>query len=198
MIEKDRRIQVNISLQFKQFLDMYKHHPNIHSHIHNTQYLILCIQIYRHFLILRLKLQKYLIECLNINSLMNKVRSTGNYSKWPIKRPGRLFSNKNVWVGACLDYAFNWTYELIKKNKNQNQKTTKSVSQVNFSRNSFQNWSQKSFYSFRLNQLQLLTGCLNGCLANYMKFIPQNWALDQSFTVCIIWKLIISESIKPN
>lgn len=165
---KKRCIQVNISLQFKQFLDMYKHHPNIHSHIHNTQYLILCIQIYRHFLILRLKLQKYLIECLNINSLMNKVRSTGNYRKWPIKQTGRLFSNKNVWVGACLDSAFNWTYELIKKIKNKNQKTTKSFSQVNFSRNAFQNWSQKSFYSFRLNQLQLL----NGCLANYMKFIP--------------------------
>ena len=129
---------------------MYKHHPNIHSHIHNTQYLILCIQIYRHFLILRLKLQKYLIECLNINSLMNKVRSTGNYRKWPIKQTGRLFSNKNVWVGACLDSAFNWTYELIKKIKNKKQKTTKSFSQVNFSRNAFQNWSQKSFYSFRL------------------------------------------------
>ena len=104
---KKRCIQVNISLQFKQFLDMYKHHPNIHSHIHNTQYLILCIQIYRHFLILRLKLQKYLIECLNINSLMNKVRSTGNYRKWPIKRPGRLFSKKT------FGWALVWTLHLI-------------------------------------------------------------------------------------
>ena len=83
------------------------------------------------FLIKTLILQSSLLLCCHkFSKISYALVGCAEYRKWRINHHGRLFKNNSFWMGVCSDWVLNRIYGLL---ENKKIKTTKSVTQVDFS-----------------------------------------------------------------